>query len=175
MHMQTRTSKFLRYQELRVQELPDQVPTGRIPRSLTVICRADTTRLASPGDIISLTGIFLPSPFTGYQAMRAGLTADTYIEAHEIRRVKRVDSDRLEEGVDEQIDELAENGAYERLAKAIAPEIFGLSDVKKALLLQLVGGVTQTQRDGMKTRGDINVCLMGDPGVAKSQVSAQSR
>jgi len=42
--------------------------------------------------------------------------------------------------------------------------------VKKALLLQLVGGVTQKQADGMKTRGDINICLMGDPGVAKSQL-----
>ena len=46
-----------------------------------------------------------------------------------------------------------------------------MEDVKKALLLQLVGGVTQVQSDGMKTRGDINICLMGDPGVAKSQVS----
>lgn len=42
--------------------------------------------------------------------------------------------------------------------------------MKKALLLQLVGGVTNVQKDGMKTRGDINICLMGDPGVAKSQL-----
>jgi hypothetical protein len=58
---------------------------------------------------------------------------------------------------------------FMQLARSIAPEIYGLEDVKKALLLQLVGGVTQTQADGMKTRGDINICLMGDPGVAKSQ------
>lgn len=57
-----------------------------------------------------------------------------------------------------------------QLAKSIAPEIYGLEDVKKALLLQLVGGETQVQADGMKTRGDINICLMGDPGVAKSQL-----
>lgn len=57
-----------------------------------------------------------------------------------------------------------------QLSRSLAPEIYGLEDVKKALLLQLVGGVTQTQSDGMKTRGDLNICLMGDPGVAKSQV-----
>ena len=63
-----------------------------------------------------------------------------------------------------------QDDCYEKLGASIAPEIFGHEDVKKALLLQLVGGVTQKQGDGMKTRGDINICLMGDPGVAKSQL-----
>ncbi len=42
--------------------------------------------------------------------------------------------------------------------------------MKKALLLMMVGGVTRNMADGMKIRGDINICLMGDPGVAKSQL-----
>jgi len=53
---------------------------------------------------------------------------------------------------------------------SIAPEIYGHLDVKKALLLMMVGGVTRNMEDGMMIRGDINMCLMGDPGVAKSQV-----
>lgn len=56
------------------------------------------------------------------------------------------------------------------LARSIAPEIFGHLDVKKALLLLLIGGVTKEVGDGMKIRGDINICMMGDPGVAKSQL-----
>lgn len=55
------------------------------------------------------------------------------------------------------------------LAASIAPEIYGHPDVKKALLLLLVGGVDRNPR-GMKIRGSINICLMGDPGVAKSQL-----
>lgn len=51
----------------------------------------------------------------------------------------------------------------------MAPEIYGHLDVKKALLLLLVGGVDK-RPDGMKIRGNINICLMGDPGVAKSQL-----
>lgn len=59
---------------------------------------------------------------------------------------------------------------YERLAMSICPEIFSMDEVKKALLLLMVGGVTKEMVDGMKIRGNVNVLLMGDPGVAKSQL-----
>ena len=55
-------------------------------------------------------------------------------------------------------------------ARSIAPEIYGHEDVKKALLLLLVGGSSRALPDGMRIRGDVHVCLMGDPGVAKSQL-----
>jgi len=57
---------------------------------------------------------------------------------------------------------------YARLASSICPEIFGMDEVKRALLLLMVGGVTKEMDDGLKIRGTINVLLMGDPGVAKS-------
>lgn len=69
----------------------------------------------------------------------------------------------------EELSELAQDDFYARLASSIAPEIFGHLDVKKALLLLLVGGVDK-RPDGMRIRGNINICLMGDPGVAKSQL-----
>lgn len=64
---------------------------------------------------------------------------------------------------------LTEGDVYDKLALSLAPEIYGHLDVKKALLLLLVGGVDR-RPDGMKIRGNINICLMGDPGVAKSQM-----
>merc|ERR1711972_792050 len=62
---------------------------------------------------------------------------------------------------------------YESASKSIAPEIFGHLDVKKALLLVLIGSFTKTMQDGMRIRGDIHTLLMGDPGVAKSQLLKQ--
>ncbi|KAJ9142117.1 DNA replication licensing factor MCM7 [Pleurostoma richardsiae] len=168
----TRASKFLPFQELKIQELPEQVPIGQIPRTLTIMCYGSLVRRISPGDVVDIAGIFLPTPYTGFKAMRAGLLTDTYLEAHHILQHKKAYSEMI---IDPQlvrrIDQFRQSGhVYEYLAKSIAPEIFGHLDVKKALLLLLVGGVSKEMGDGMKIRGDINICLMGDPGVAKSQL-----
>ncbi|KAJ2851865.1 DNA replication licensing factor MCM7 [Coemansia brasiliensis] len=174
LHRQTRGSRFVRFQEVRLQELTDQVPMGDIPRSLTVHCIEATARTLNPGDVAHVSGVFVPLPYTGFRALRAGLLADTLLEAHHVRPLKR----RYDElaaaaspEVHERLAQLQRDGdAYSRVARAIAPEIFGHDDVKKALLLLLVGAPTKRMRDGMSIRGDINVCLMGDPGVAKSQL-----
>eukprot|EP01138_Halocafeteria_seosinensis_P015400 gb/GECG01015717.1/.p1 GENE.gb/GECG01015717.1/~~gb/GECG01015717.1/.p1 ORF type:complete len:760 (+),score=102.60 gb/GECG01015717.1/:1-2280(+) len=171
---QTRGSKFFKYQEVRIQELPDQVPVGHIPRSLTVVCRGEMTRHVGPGDMVTISGVWQPTPYTGFQAIKAGLIADTYLEAHDIHHMKKnMEGSIDEEEIMEQANTLMterNDRVYEELSKSLAPEIYGADDVKKALLLQLVGGVTQTQSDGMRIRGDINVLLVGDPGVAKSQL-----
>lgn len=73
------------------------------------------------------------------------------------------------EMTDAEMEIISQEDIYERLANSIAPEIFGHMDVKKALLLSLVGGVDANET-GMKIRGAINVLLVGDPGVAKSQL-----
>ena len=126
----------------------------------------------SPGDIVHLGGIFLPVPYTGFQAIRAGLLTDTYLEAHHIHQLKKqYNAMELTPEIIRDIDALSNDPhLYTKLAQSIAPEIYGHLDVKKALLLLLVGGVTKLMGDGMKIRGDLNICLMGDPGVAKSQL-----
>jgi DNA replication licensing factor MCM7 len=139
---------------------------------MTVHATGSLTRAMSPGDVVHLGGIFLPIPYTGFQAIRAGLLTDTYLEVHHIHQLKKQYSDMVSTPkIDLAIAELrADPTIYNRLSQSIAPEIYGHEDVKKALLLLLVGGVTKTMGDGMKIRGDLNMCLMGDPGVAKSQL-----
>src|SRR3569833_1889956 len=172
LHPSTRASKFLAFQEVKVQELAEQVPIGQIPRTITILCYGSLVRRISPGDIVDVAGIFLPTPYTGFKAMRAGLLTDTYLEAHCISQHKKAYEDmKIDRQLFRRIEQYKQSGqVYETLAKSIAPEIFGHLDVKKALLLLLVGGVTKQMGDGMKIRGDINICLMGDPGVAKSQL-----
>ncbi|PIA12811.1 MCM-domain-containing protein [Coemansia reversa NRRL 1564] len=169
----TRASRFRRFQEVRLQEMTDQVPMGDIPRTLTVHCVESTVRALHPGDVAVVAGVFLPQAYTGLRALRAGLLADTVLEAHHVRPLKRRYEELAAEASAEQrvrLAQLQRGDAYTRAAQAIAPEIFGHDDVKKALLLQLVGAPGRHTRDSLAIRGDINVCLMGDPGVAKSQL-----
>ncbi|KAG9251844.1 MCM2/3/5 family-domain-containing protein [Emericellopsis atlantica] len=58
---------------------------------------------------------------------------------------------------------------YPKLVKSIAPMVYGHEYVKKGLLLQLVSGVHKQTPEGMQLRGDINVCIVGDPSTSKSQ------
>lgn len=58
---------------------------------------------------------------------------------------------------------------YDRLVQSIAPTVYGHNVVKKGLLLQLMSGVHKTTAEGMQLRGDINICIVGDPSTSKSQ------
>ncbi|CAH8872999.1 unnamed protein product [Trichobilharzia szidati] len=185
LHMQTRGSKFLKFQEIRIQELSDQVPVGHIPRGLTVYLRGENTRAAQPGDHVLITGVFLPSlrgaSFSGsgrsnqasvsINTASGGLLTDTYLEAHSVQLLSKTDdvSDENEPS-EEEVDRLRDLDSYSVMAQSLAPEIYGHEDVKKALLLLLVGGVELAPKEGLRIRGNLNICLMGDPGVAKSQL-----
>lgn len=171
LYLQTRGSKFTKFQEIKIQEHSDQVPVGNIPRSMTIYCRGEITRLVQPGDHVSISGIFLPMIRTGFQAIAQGLLSETYLDAHQVTRLNKTQDDELQalELTEEEVRQIAEEDFYEKLATSIAPEIYGHEDIKKALLLLLVGGVDKSP-NGMKIRGNINICLMGDPGVAKSQL-----
>jgi len=171
-----RTSKFGKYQEMKVQEMSAHVPVGGVPRSMKVILSGDLTRTVLPGDALSLTGVFAPAQMPWYRARSAGTMQDMYLDAHCIKKHKsgyneeQEDADDLRRRLD---DAQREGSLYERCSRSIAPEIFGHENVKKALLLVLIGSFTKTMKDGMRIRGDIHTLFMGDPGVAKSQLLKQ--
>ncbi|KAI5419013.1 Mcm2-7 hexameric complex component [Lathyrus oleraceus] len=106
----------------------------------------------APGDVVELSGIFLPIPYVGFRAMRAGLVADTYLEAMSVSHFKKkYEEYELRGDGEEQIKRLAEDGdIYDKLARSLAPEIFGHEDIKKALLLLLVGAPHRQLKDGIK-------------------------
>lgn len=58
----------------------------------------------------------------------------------------------------------------ENLSNSLFSSIYGSEDVKRGVILQLLGGVSKQTQTGTKLRGDINICLVGDPSTAKSQL-----
>eukprot|EP01069_Polyplicarium_translucidae_P008196 Polyplicarium_translucidae@DN3197_c0_g1_i1.p1 len=176
LRLQIRQCTFAKYQELKIQEPPQHVPQGSVPRSMKIVLDGELTRLLSPGMAVTLAGILLPVTKTGFQGIKGGLTADTFFSVHDVEIHKKGYASLYEESndLDEALREFdADPDLYERLAHSLAPAIHGLQDVKKLLLLQLIGGTNQNFPDGMKIRGDVHVLLMGDPGVAKSQLLGQ--
>jgi len=173
--LQTRGSTFTKLQEVKLQEHSDQVPTGHIPRSITILAFGEQTRRCVPGDHVSISGVFLTLERSAYRLRTGGLSADTYIQAHYITKMNKTEDDELnvEPMSSEEATQFIQGGEdfLNRLSRSIAPEIFGHDSLKKALLLLLVGGVDKSP-NGMRIRGNINICLMGDPGVAKSQLLA---
>ena len=62
-----------------------------------------------------------------------------------------------------------QGGFYDKLVDSIAPSVYGHRDIKSGILLMLFGGVHKLTHEGISLRGDINVCIVGDPSCAKSQ------
>ena len=83
-----RASKFISFQEIKVQEPTDQVPIGHVPRSITILAMGECTRQCSPGDMITIHGIYLPSIISGLRAYKSRLIHDTYIEAFKLVKHK---------------------------------------------------------------------------------------
>jgi DNA replicative helicase MCM subunit Mcm2 (Cdc46/Mcm family) len=63
-----------------------------------------------------------------------------------------------------------DNKLLTKLITSIAPHVYGHKEVKKSVLLMLLGGVQKTTDEGVSLRGDINMLIVGDPSSAKSQI-----
>ncbi|KAI6175615.1 DNA replication licensing factor MCM2 [Aphelenchoides bicaudatus] len=158
------------YQRVTIQESPNLVAAGRLPRSKDVILTGDLCDSCKPGDMIELTGVYT-SNYDGSMNNKQGFPVfNTMIIANHISRKDQLESDELTDEDIKAIRELAKDRQIaERIFASIAPTIYGHDDIKKAISLALFRGEPKNP-DGKHTiRGDINVLLCGDPGTAKSQ------
>lgn len=165
----TRESVFIDNQLVTIQERPEDLPPGQLPRSIHVDLKDDLVDVARPGDRITLTGFIKLLPRYG----RGGelRTFDINIDAS-FCEVSGRESELLElsQEDEEEILEIAKDPfVHQKLLNSIAPSIYGNDYIKESVLYLLIGGVEKDFED-VKIRGDINVLLVGDPGTAKSQM-----
>ncbi|KAK8914396.1 Protein PROLIFERA [Platanthera zijinensis] len=88
------------------------------------------------------------------------------------RRMDGDDGDRQEFTQDEEEEVLRMRNTpdfFNKIVDSICPTVFGHQEIKRAVLLMLIGGVHKLTHEGINLRGDINVCIVGDPSCAKSQ------
>ncbi|HPD81560.1 MAG TPA: minichromosome maintenance protein MCM [Candidatus Pacearchaeota archaeon] len=161
-------------QRLVVEEPPESLSGGEQPKRINVFVKEDLVEpkmedKTTPGARIKIIGILkeVPVPLsTGGLSTRFELA----VEANNIIPMEETFEELDITDEDErQIQELSEDPKiFETLAKSITPSVWGYDEIKKALVLQLFGGVQKQMSDGSKSRGDIHILLIGDPGVAKS-------
>ncbi|RLI27406.1 MAG: Minichromosome maintenance protein MCM [Candidatus Hecatellales archaeon] len=164
-------SKFIDYQELRVQERPEDLPPGQLPRYVEVYLEDDLVDRARPGDRVTITGIVRARPETlpGKGKLR---TFNTMVEAVHVEVVGK-ELETIEVSLEDEklIKELAKDEfIHKRIMDSIAPSIYGYEDIKEAIMYLLFGGVPKVTPEGVTIRGDIHVLIVGDPGTAKSQL-----
>ncbi len=157
-------TEFVDYQEIRVQEKPEDLPPGQLPRWVNVrIVGSDLVDVARPGDRVVVTGIVRVASPSG----RRGL--EMYIEANNIEVATReAEAVEISPEEEEEIRRLAKDpNIHEKIIRSIAPSIYGYEHIKEAIMYLLFGGVTKELPD-VRKRGDIHILLIGDPGTGKS-------
>ena len=164
-------SKFKNTQEARIQERPEDLPPGQLPRYLEVRLEEDLVDSARPGDRVSVTSIVRAEKQTVGERGRLR-TFNIYLDANFVDVVgKETEVVEITPEDEKQILEAAQDPWVQRkLVMSLAPSIYGYEDVKEGILYLLFGGTAKQLPDGVNIRGDENVLLIGDPGTAKSQL-----
>jgi replicative DNA helicase Mcm len=164
-------STFIDSQDLRLQEKPEDLPAGQLPRSLAVkLVGDDIVDVARPGDHVSIVGIvhaFAPS-LMGMGKLR---TFILQLDANSVEVLgKEPETSPPTPEEEEKINALSQDPwVHRKIMSSIAPSIFGYEHIKEAIMYLLFGGVTKNLPD-VTIRGEPNILLIGDPGTAKSQL-----
>jgi replicative DNA helicase Mcm len=164
-------SKFKNTQEARIQERPEDLPPGQLPRYLDVRLEDDLVDSARPGDRVSVTSIVRAEKQTVGERGKLR-TFNIYLDANFVDVVgKETEAVEITTEDEKQILSAAEDPwILRKLIMSLAPSIYGYEDVKEGVLYLLFGGTAKQLPDGINIRGDENVLLIGDPGTAKSQL-----
>lgn len=163
--------QWTNFQNIRLQELPEELPAGQLPHYVEVTLLEDLIDSCRPGDRVLLTGIVrIESEKYGQKTV-----FKLHMEGNNVEHLAGLDGQSDSSDISDQdklkIEQIASSqDAIEKLVASFAPHIYGHSIIKESIMLLVVGAVSKKLEDGTKLRGDINMFLVGDPGIAKSEM-----
>lgn len=160
-------SDFEDYQKISIQEPLELIRGSEQPTTIDIYVNDDLANRVMPGDRTKVTGILRLRPpkerkvvYGRYlEAVYIEETAKDFLEV-EISREEETEIRRLAKRED----------IYEMLVQSVAPAIYGHEIVKESIILQLFGGVKKILPAGQEIRGNVHILLVGEPGMAKSQL-----
>ncbi|KAM3724476.1 DNA replication licensing factor [Dirofilaria immitis] len=166
------------FQTLKLQENPEDVPHGEMPRHMQLYCDRHLTDRVAPGNRVMIVGIYsikrmfqkqktTDKTLSGIRApyIRVlGIHVQTSGPGRAEQRQFTVEEERIFKDLAKKVN------IFDLVSRSIAPSIYGAEDIKKSIACLLFGGSRKRLPDGLTRRGDINILLLGDPGTAKSQL-----
>lgn len=138
-------------------------PPGLLPQSVTVVLQNDLVNAVKPGDRVQMIGIY--KLIGGAQSKEKGIFRP-YFLCMSVKQLNEV----LLTGPFNYRNNIPEAEIMGLCSRSVAPSIYGYEELKKAVLLMLLGGEEKNLDNGTHLRGDINLLMVGDPGTAKSQI-----
>lgn len=167
----SKNSEFIDWQSVMIQEIPEDLPPGRIPRSVQAILTHDLVDIVKPGDRVKLLGTFKSVLAQSTKSINSTLFK-TFID------VNYIDPEDKSEGFIElskedkkEIEKLSKEPMIQKkIARSISPVIYGREELKMATALTLFGGTRKKRPGGGYKRGDIHLLFVGDPGTGKSEI-----
>jgi len=163
-------STFEDYQRIKIQESPEDLKGGEQPQTLDVNVNNDLAGVVTPGERVVVNGILR----SVQKINKDGKTVyfEIYVDCNSLEfEEQEFDELEITPEDEEAILKLSKDkGVFKKIIGSIAPSIYGYDEVKEAVALQLFSGVVKNLPDGTRIRGDIHVLLVGDPGIAKSQI-----
>lgn len=167
----SKNSEFIDWQSVMIQEIPEDLPPGRIPRSVQAILTHDLVDIVKPGDRVKLMGTYKSVLAQSTKSINSTLFK-TFID------VNYIDPEDKSEGFielskedKEEIEKLSKEPMIQKkIARSISPVIYGREELKMATALTLFGGTRKKRPGGGYKRGDIHLLFVGDPGTGKSEI-----
>ena len=162
-------SHYVDTQKIEIQESPEGLRGGAQPERLAGYLEDDIAGTSSPGNRVILNGIIRAVQKT--ERDRSSVF-ETFMEVHSMEFEQHEYDDIIitEEDEEKIIGMSEDEKLFDNLIGSVSPTIYGLETEKEAIALQLFGGTNKVMDDGTVIRGDIHILLIGDPGVAKSQL-----
>lgn len=163
-------SVYKDHQTVTIQEMPEKAPAGQLPRYVDIICDNDLADCCKPGDRVQIVGSYRCLP--GKQGYYMSGNFRTILIANNISQLSKDATNSVSREDVFHCRKLSrkKGDIFNLLARSLAPTIHGHTYIKKAILCLLLGGLEKVLPNGTRLRGDINLLLIGDPSVAKSQL-----
>ena len=170
-HLVSKISKFIDWQSVMIQEIPEDLPPGRIPRSVQAILTHDLVDIVKPGDRVKIIGIFRSVVAQSSRNLNSNIFK-TFISVNFIDPEDKTDEFiELSKEDKDTIEKLSKEPMIQKkITRSISPTIYGRDSLKMAAALSLFAGTRKPRPGGGYKRGDIHVLFVGDPGTGKSEI-----